>query len=71
MHARSLWYVMYVDEDGNEDTAMVIAPTKRLAVALMHPFEIIDVVEIEEAVDQGLVGVYDTSLDYLEDYDDD
>lgn len=71
MHPQSLWYVTYIDEDGNDDTALVWAPSRRLAVALMHPFEIIDVVEIEEAVTEGLVGVYDESLDYLEDYDDD
>lgn len=46
-----LYYVLYEDEDGNEESIEVLAPTEEIARALMRPNIVIDVIELPENLD--------------------
>jgi hypothetical protein len=48
MIEQKLYYVIYEDEYGNEETTEVLAPNEELVRVLMGDATIIDVIEIED-----------------------
>jgi hypothetical protein len=48
MIEQRLYYVIYEDEDGNEETTEVLSPNEDLVRVLMGPVVIIDIIEIDD-----------------------